>query len=192
LNITNINHKQHLKSLPVVSDSIDTIKSNPYGAKSIEIADTAYTKVGEALEPHLRTPYSYAKPYVNKADSIADNVLNSVENHFPIVKANTDTILSTAKGYALWPLQLTMQSRDYVINTWSDEYNKTAKRNSRGSGLIVLAMAFVSTELRMVSDALQVVVDYLGPKKDQAKQKKDAAVDKAKEKKDTYAEALQH
>ncbi|KAG8623065.1 hypothetical protein KVT40_008041 [Elsinoe batatas] len=181
----------HLKSYPIVSDGIDTVKSNQYGAKSIEIADAAYTKIGKPIEPHLRVPYSYAKPYVEKADSLADNVLNSVDNRFPIVKEDTNTIVGTAKGYAFWPVQLAFDGKDYVLSTWQDEYNKTVKRNGRGPGIWSFGLSVISTEMRIASDALQIAADWLGPKKEEAAQKKDEFVGQAKQKKESYSQKLQ-
>lgn len=181
----------HLTSYPVVSDGIEHFKATPLGAKSIEIVDATYTRVGKPLEPHLRTPYSYAKPYVNKADSLADQALNSVDNRFPIVKEDTNTIYDTVKGYVFWPFQIAGSGRDYVLNTWSEEYNKTAKRNNRGTGVITLGMAVVSTEMKIASDALQYLADTLSDRKSEAKQKKDDLVSAAKQKKETYAQKVQ-
>ena len=101
----------HVTSYPVVNDSIETFKQNPYGKKSLEIADGAYQKFGKPVEPYLQTPYSYAKPYVSKADELADSGLGSVESRFPIVKEDTHTVVDTAKSYAFWPFS-------YVLSTW--------------------------------------------------------------------------
>lgn len=101
----------HLTSYPAVNDSIETFKSNPYGKKSIELADSAYNRFGKPVEPYLNTPYSYAKPYVQKADELADSGLNTVESHFPIVKEDTHTIVDTAKSYIWWPY-------NYVNGAW--------------------------------------------------------------------------
>lgn len=101
----------HLTSYPAVNDSIETFKQNPYGKKSIEIADGAYSRFGKPIQPYFETPYNYAKPYVQKADELADRGLNGVESHFPIVKEDTHTIVDTAKGYIWWPY-------DYLTHTW--------------------------------------------------------------------------
>ncbi|PNS15417.1 Perilipin-3 [Sphaceloma murrayae] len=182
----------HLVSYPIVSDGVDTVKSNQYGARSIEIADAAYTKVGKPLEPHLRTPYSYAKPYVEKADTLADKALTGLDKRFPIVKEDTNTILGTVKSFVFWPLSVANDGKDYVLNTWSDEYEKTVKRNGRGSGVWNLTVSVISTEMRIVSDGLQIAADFLGPKKEEAAQKKNEFVDQAKQKKDSYAQKLQN
>jgi hypothetical protein len=101
----------HLTSLPAVNDGIETFKSNPYGKKSLEIVDGAYTRIGKPVEPYLQTPYSYAKPYVQKADELADSGLSWGEKQFPIVKEDTNTIVDTAKGYIFFPYS-------YLSKTW--------------------------------------------------------------------------
>lgn len=175
-----------MTSYPVVSDSIETFKSNPYGAKSLEVADGAYSRFGKPFVPYLRTPYSYAAPYVAKADSIADASLNTVDNHFPIVKEDTQTLYDSAKSWAFWPFQLADDGKNYVFSTYNDEYKKTASRNNRGEGLTTFFMALVSTELKVASDALAAAANYLGPKKDEAKQHKDQFISQAKQKKDGF------
>jgi len=154
----------HLNSYPAVNDSVETFKSNPYGKKSIEIADNVYTRFGKPVEPYLETPYSYAKPYLQKADQLADSGLSHVETHFPIVKEDTNTIVDTAKSYAFWPY-------NYLSSTWQDEYSKTAKHNGRGPGVSTSVLAIVSTELRIASDFFKTVADFLGPKYEESKKK---------------------
>lgn len=101
----------HFTSLPAVNDGIGAFKSNPYGKRSIELVDGAYSRFGKPVEPYLQTPYSYAKPYVQKADELADSGLSWGENKFPIVKEETGAIVDTAKGYVLWPYS-------YLSQTW--------------------------------------------------------------------------
>ena len=151
------------------------------------------------MVPYLRTPYSYAAPYVAKADSLADKGLEQVDTHFPIVKEDTVTIKDTVLNYALFPFKVAGESRDYVLHTWDDEYNKTASRNNRGKGLSTSVLALISTQLKIFSDGLNVFAEWVGPKQEEAKQKRDSLYDyattkkdnlteDAKKKKDTYAE----
>lgn len=114
----------HVTSYPVVSDSIDTFKSHPVGKKSLELADGAYQKFGKPVEPYLETPYSYAKPYFNKADELADSGLGRVETHFPIMKEDTHTIVDTGKSYVFWPFKLADDGKNYVFKTYSGESRK--------------------------------------------------------------------
>lgn len=179
----------HLTTYPVVSDGIHQFESNPYGAKAIALTKDTYNKFGAPLTPYLRTPYSYASPYVDRADSLADSGLGSIETHFPLVKKDTQTVLDTGKAYALFPLRLADSGFNYVLRTWDDEYTKTVKRNGRGPGLLSSVLAIVSTELKISSDAMAVVADWLKPKQEQAKKKKDAYADRAAEKTDNYVDA---
>lgn len=102
----------HVTSYPVVNDAIETFKQHPVGKKSLELADGAYQRFGKPVEGYLETPYSYAKPYVNKADELADSGLQTVDSHFPIVKEDTHTLIDTAKGYIFWPYS-------YVVETYN-------------------------------------------------------------------------
>ncbi|KAF2722337.1 hypothetical protein K431DRAFT_284032 [Polychaeton citri CBS 116435] len=119
----------HLASYPVVNDGIETFKSNPYGKRSIELADGAYSKFGKPVEPYLETPYSYAKPYLNKADELGDKGLDKVDGHFPIVKEETSTIVDTAKGYVLWPFKLADDGKTYVFKTWNGKPRRNPNRH---------------------------------------------------------------
>ncbi|KAH9822044.1 Pathogenesis associated protein Cap20 [Teratosphaeria destructans] len=154
----------HATSYPVVSDGIETFKQNPYGKKSLELADGAYQKFGKPVQGYLETPYSYVKPYVAKADEMADAGLGYVDSKVPIVKEDTHTVIDTAKQYAFWPYS-------YAMNTWNDEYHKTANHNNRGPGYVTAVMAIISTELRIASDFFHAVADFVGPKYEQGKKK---------------------
>lgn len=108
----------HLNSYPVVSDAVETVKQNQYGRKSIDLADSAYQRFAKPVEPYLETPISYAKPYVAKADELADSGLGHVETHFPIVKEDTTTIVDKGKSLVWYPFKVADSSRNYVVNTW--------------------------------------------------------------------------
>lgn len=116
--------------------------------------------------PYLQGPYSYVAPYVAKADEIADSSLGKVDNTFPIVREDTEKIRGTVVDYALFPLRVAGQSKDYLVATYNDEYRKTG-----GRGLVTTAKAMISTELKVTADFFQMVADFLGPKKEAAKQK---------------------
>ncbi|KXS94441.1 hypothetical protein AC578_5197 [Pseudocercospora eumusae] len=169
----------HLTSYPAVHDGIETYKANPYGKKSLEVADGAYVRFAKPVEPYLQKPYSYAQPYVQKADELADASLTKVEGHFPIVKEDTTTIVDTAKGYIFWPYS-------YLTGTFNDEYEKTAKHNNRGQGVGTLVQATISTQLRIASDFFQAVADILGPKYEEGKKKGSEYVRDVKDNADHY------
>ena len=105
---------EHLTSSPAVHDGIETFKANPYGKKSIQIADGVYAKLGKPVEPYLETPFSYAKPYVQKADELANSGLGTVESHFPIVKEDTETIMDNLNSL----LSTVLSPLGYLKETW--------------------------------------------------------------------------
>ncbi|KAK3706170.1 hypothetical protein LTR37_012871 [Vermiconidia calcicola] len=179
----------HLTQYPVVSDSVETFKSNPYGKKSIELADSAYQRFGKPVEPYLETPYNYAKPYVAKADEIADDRLSRIESRFPIVKEETNTVVDKGKDLAFWPITLAGDGKNYLVGTWQDEYNKTASHKSRGPGFQTLIMALISTELRVASDFFQLIADFLGPKYEESKKKGSDYVKQAQDTAGQYKDA---
>jgi len=156
----------HITSYPVVSDSINLYKSNPYGQKTISLASTAYSKFAAPVLPYLQGPYSLVAPYVEKADSLADDGLGKVESKFPIIKEDTNKIKGTVLDYAFFPLRLAGQGKDYVYGTWNDELSKTG-----GEGIVKLAKAAISTELKLGLDAYHAVTGYLTKGKEATKKK---------------------
>ena len=109
----------HLTSYPVVSDSIETFKSNPYGKKSLELADSAYSRFAKPVEPYLETPKQYVAPYAKKADELAVSGLSHVDNTFPIVKEDTNTIVDKGKSLIWFPFKVAGDSKDYVVTTYN-------------------------------------------------------------------------
>ncbi|KAK0277823.1 hypothetical protein LTR35_009659 [Friedmanniomyces endolithicus] len=157
----------HVTSYPVVNSSIETFKSNPYGKQALEIADSTYQRFGKPVEPYLEGPYSYAKPYVAKADELADSGLQRVDGRFPIMKEDTDKVLETSRDYVFWPV-------NYLYGTYNDEYRKTASHDHKdpnSAGLITLVKAVLSTELRIAADFFQFVANFFGPHYEEQKKK---------------------
>lgn len=156
---------QHLTSYPVVSDSISTFKSNPYGKKSISLADQGYNQLIAPFIPYAQRPLGYVKPYVARADSLADGGLNKVDETFPIVKEDTQKIKSSVLELAFFPLRLAGNSKDYVINTYSGEYKKCG-----GNGYVSGGKALITTGLVVTSDSLNWLGSLLNKKKEQTKE----------------------
>lgn len=169
--LTHVLLDQHLTSYPLVSDSISTYKTNPYGAKSLNIATSAYTTIYanfyKPVSPYLQGPYAYVAPYLAKADSLGDSGLTNLESRFPIVKENTATVKDKVTGVAGLPLQYASQTKEYVFKTYDDEY----KRTEGGSIQVVRQVkAVLSTELKLTSDVLSYVVSFLQAKKAEGKE----------------------
>lgn len=164
----------HLGNYPVVHDAVSTYKTNPYGAKTLDIAQIAYDRIAAPFMPYLRTPYSILHPYLSKADTLADTGLNKVDETFPVVKEDTNALRGTAIQYALFPLRLAGEGKDYVFRTYADEHNKVG-----GEGLVRTAKAFVSTELKIAYDTLNYGISLFARTREQAKHQTQHAREKA-------------
>jgi len=154
----------HLTSYPVVSDSIETFKSNPYGARSIEVADSSYNTLVKPVLPYAQKPYTYIHPYVSRADELASSGLSKVDSHFPIVKEDTQKIKGTIIDYVFSPLVMVGKGREYVQSTYGSEYHKCG-----GDGYVAGGKAMITTGLVVTSDVLGWVSGYLSQKKGEAK-----------------------
>lgn len=155
---------QHLQSYPVVSDSISTFKSNPYGQKSIDIAENGYKSIVAPVVDSLQGPYGYVKPYVDKADQLADGGMTKIDQTFPIVKKDTEEIKDSVLDVVFMPLRMAFQGKDYVFKTYSNEYKKCG-----GDGLVASGKAMITTSLVLTSDTLNWLSSYLSQKKEEAK-----------------------
>ena len=149
----------------MVSDSINAVKSNPYGQKSLNIADAGYKNFVAPVVPYTKGPYGYVAPYVNKADQLADGVLNKADQKYPVLKEDTEKLKGSILDLAFLPLRLAGQSKDYALNTYSNEYKKCG-----GNGYIAGGKAIVTSVLVMTSDTFAWLADYLSQKKEQAKE----------------------
>lgn len=147
---------KHLHSYPVVHDSVEFYKSNPYGAKSLTLFHNTYNSFIAPLHPYLKTPYSYISPYLTRADELGDSSLNKLDHHVPLVKEDTTKL----KELAFSPLT-------YLQGTYQDEYKKT----QGPEGLIKTVKAGISTELKVAHDAFTFAVEYWNKGKQQASKK---------------------
>lgn len=170
-----------------MSDSINAVENNPYGKKGIELANEGFNKVVAPVIPYAERPYGYIKPYVQKADELADGGLKKVDGKFPIVKEDTKKIKGTILDFAFMPFRMANQGKDYVLSTYGNEYKKCG-----GNGVIAGGKAMITTGLMVTSDSLAWLADYLGQKKEQgkefAKETKEQGKEYAKEKKDAAKE----
>lgn len=148
-----------------MSDSISAVKSNPYGQKAISTADAGYKNFVAPVVPYAQKPYGYVAPYVNKADQLADGALNKVDERFPVMKKDTEKIKSSVLDLAFLPLRLAGSGKDYALNTYSNEYKKCG-----GDGYVAGGKALITSSLIITSDGFAWLANFLGQKKEQAKQ----------------------
>jgi len=155
----------HLFSYPLISDSITTFKENPYGQKSLNLADKGYTKFAKPVLPYFSKPYQYVSPYVAKVDSLGDSTLSKVDAHFPVIKKPTGELYDNATGIAFFPVRKGLEGKDYVFKTYNSEVKKVG-----GDGIVTLGKAAVTTTLIVSSDALSWLGKFLSAKKAETKE----------------------
>jgi len=153
----------HVSSYPLVSDSISAFKSNPYGAKSIDLTSAGYSKFVKPTFPYLQTPAAYAKPYVAKADSFGDSILTKVDEKVPILKSETAELKSKTSELAGWPLAKANETKDWVLSTYSSEYKKCG-----GDGYVAGGKAVITSSLVLSSEILNYLGSFLQAKKSEA------------------------
>lgn len=160
----------HLKTFPVVSDSLSAMQQHPLGQRSISITSTAYDKFLKPFTPYFVKVNEYASPYVSKADEFADQGLGKVEATFPILKEPTENVkikvteqLQSPKKIAgnLYGtgLSLANEKKDYVSKVYHDELAKDGN-----NGYLLAAKAGITTSFVVATDGFQWVVETLSKK----------------------------
>lgn len=154
----------HLQSYPLVHDSLELYRTNPYGAKSLSLINTTYTRFIHPLNPYLQTPYSYLSPYLHRADDLADTGLSNLDSQFPIVKEDTSKLKEKVlQGFDRWaPFRFAKRGQEYVWRTWEDEYGKVGGEE----GVVRSVKAIVSTELKVGLDGVNVVREWVRREKE--------------------------
>lgn len=160
----------HLKTFPVVSDSLSAVQQHPLGQRSISITSTAYDKFLRPFTPYFVKVNEYASPYVSKADEIADQGLGKVEATFPILKEPTENVKSKVTEQLQSPkkiagdlygtgLHIANEKKEYVFKVYQDEL---AKEGSKG--YLPAAKAGITTSFVVAADGIQWIVDTLAKK----------------------------
>ena len=148
-----------------MSDSLSSIKQNPYGQKSIELGDTAYQTLAKPVIPYLSRPYQYVSPYVKKADALGDQVLSKVDERLPALKKPTGELWTDGKDFVLFPVRKGTETRDHLLAVYNAEY-----KNAGGEGVVTLAKALVTTGLVVSHEALNWLSEYLSASKTKVKE----------------------
>jgi len=165
----------HLTSYPVVSDSISMYLSNPYGAKSVEVANGVYEKFVTPFMPYLATPYSYVAPYVAQVDTLGEIGLEKIDEKFPIVKEETAAIKVKALDVAKLPFTIASSGKSYVFSTYSEQKSKTGvEEKGIISKVLSSGVAVWMTEYKIASDTVSVIAGFLSAKKQEGKKFADA------------------
>jgi hypothetical protein len=148
----------------VVSDATSAFKSNSYGAKSIEVTNSGYSKFVKPNLHYFDTPASYAKPYAAKADELGDKFLTKVDEKVPILKSETKEIQGTITSYIYWPINTATETKDWALSTYQKQYKQCG-----GDGVVAGGKALVTTPLILGSEVLKWLSSFLEAKKEEAK-----------------------
>lgn len=96
---------------------------------------------------------------------MADDGLRKVDSRFPIVKEDTVKIKKAVIDVAFFPFRLAGTSKDYILSTYSGEYQKCG-----GNGYISGGKAIITTGLVVTSDSLAFLSSMLSHQKEKTKE----------------------
>ncbi|EXK82953.1 hypothetical protein FOQG_12785 [Fusarium oxysporum f. sp. raphani 54005] len=140
---------QHLLSYPVISDGVHTFDSGKYGQRSIQFGNAAYQTFAATATTWFQKPYQHLLPYIQKVDSLGDNILHYVNKQFPIIKKPTQELYNDTKGLVSLLYHKALEGRDHVLKVYDSEYKK-----NKQVGLVAHGKAAVTTVLGVSNEAL--------------------------------------
>ena len=147
---------------PIISDSVQTFKSNDYGQKTIQLGNNAYQTLTAPLLPWFSKPYQYVSPYVQKVDFIGDKSLDRIDERFPVVKKPTEELYDNIKVLILLPYQKGLEGKDHVLQVYISEYKKNEQ-----PGLVAHGKTALTTVLVVSNETLSWLSAFLSAKKAQ-------------------------
>ncbi|KAL2070007.1 hypothetical protein VTL71DRAFT_14687 [Oculimacula yallundae] len=155
----------HLYSYPLISDSLSTLNSQPLFAKSVSFTHQLSSKITTPLLPYLRTPLTYASPYLERADTLGDSTLSSIDTKFPVVKKPTNELLDDGKALVWFPYKKGSEGKEYVFGVYGSECKKVG-----GEGVVTWGKAAIATGIVVTGDVYSAVSGYLAGKKQEGKE----------------------
>jgi hypothetical protein len=154
----------HITGYPVVSDGLSYFKQNPYGARSIELGDSAYQTFAKPVIPYLAKPYEYVSPYVQKADQLGDQALSKVDERVPALKKPTGELWTDGKNIVFFPYRKSLETKEHVFGVYNSEYKKVG-----GEGIVTYGKAAITTSLVITTETLTWIGEYLKASKAKVK-----------------------
>ncbi|PGH15429.1 hypothetical protein AJ79_02405 [Helicocarpus griseus UAMH5409] len=164
----------HLSTIPLVSDSLTYLKNNPYGQKSLQLADQGYSAYAKPVLPYFSKPYNYVAPYVAKADSLSNEGLKRVEDRFPIVKMDIESIKNALSGYINRPLRVVQDGKQHLLQVYSSEY----KSCGGGDGYVTVGKAMVTTGLTITTESLEWLKGLIAQAEKEGRERVEAVSEK--------------
>jgi len=154
---------QHILSYPIVDDSINVVKANPYAQRSFQIGDSVYQTFAAPVLPLLKKPYGFVSPLVEKADALGDKALDRVDERFPVVKKPTSDIFNETRDLVSIPFNKTIEGKDHVLQVFNAEYKKIDQE-----GLVAQGKAAVTTAFVVSNETLTWLSQLVSAKKTEA------------------------
>lgn len=148
------NTAQHLSSYPFVSQSVSHVRKNPYTAKSFAIADEVHANYAK---PVINSPYlKRFGPYLAKVDSLGNEGLKQVDSRFPYLREDPETLM----GYISTPLRVAEDRKKHLLDVYSSQCTRSG---GEGAGYTARGKALFTTGLKVTSEGLEWLSDYLVP-----------------------------
>lgn len=168
---------EHLTSYPLISDSISTYKSHPYGEKSLSLTHNTLLSLSRTLSPFLSTPFAYLSPYLHRADTLGDSTLSSLESRFPAVKKPTGEIVEDGKKIVFAPLRIGNEGREYLVREYRGQVQKAGEGIGERSGeWVKWPVAAIATGVVVAKGVVGWVGNWLGDRSKDVKEIKDEKV----------------
>ena len=131
---------------------------------SIDTTNSLYGSFVKPFFPYLEKPYAYVKPYAAKADELGAAALTKFDETIPVLKKEPAELQKSATDMAYWPIQVLFDTKDYALNTYSDEYKKCG-----GDGVVAGGKALITSSMKVVIDTTTWLQGFFEAKKEQTK-----------------------
>lgn len=161
----------HLLDYPVISDGVQTFKTNEYGQRSLALGDSVYQTIAAPILPWMAKPYQIVAPWVHKVDMLGDRGLDYLDDRVPAVKKPTADLYNDTKGLVFLPLHKGLEGKDHVLETYSSELKKLEQ-----GGLVAQGKAAVTTAVVVSNETLSWLSAFLSSKKAEASKSVDGKV----------------
>jgi len=137
-----------LCGIPIVTDSIETVKKYKIGRFTFDLADAGARKVSDFAKP-VSEKFS---DHIEKADKIAAASVQRLSTQFPLVKEPTDIIFNTLKEPAIQTITTVRQYHEQLGCTIEDNIT------TPGSRFVMKVDSQLTPLVNAIEDLLQKMI----------------------------------
>jgi len=137
-----------LCGIPLVTDSIETVKKYKIGRFTFDLADAGARKVSDLAKP-VSEKFS---DHIEKADNFAAASVQRLSTQFPLVKEPTDKIFSTLKEPAIQTISTVRQYHEQLGCTIEDNIT------TPGSRFVMKVDSQLTPYVNAIEDLLQKMI----------------------------------